>query len=76
MVDGKIPSLGGRLLRTYRHKEELTQNELAARLDISNEYVSHLELGWEPFNNLRLALRIEIETDGAVDVESWLESPF
>lgn len=75
MEAGNLPyrTLGGQLLKTWRTKRSISQVRLAGELGVTGGYLCHLEHGRHRMNNLRLALRIERQTDGVVDVESWLE---
>jgi transcriptional regulator with XRE-family HTH domain len=58
-------------LQRWRVTKKLTQEALANRLGVSQEFVSQLEAGAR-MPGLKLASKIEQETHGAVKATSWV----
>jgi transcriptional regulator with XRE-family HTH domain len=58
----------GERLREWRESHEVTQAELAARLEVSDKHISGLEAGNRTVS-LQLAIRIQREL--GIPVEAW-----
>lgn len=62
----------GELFRQWREERKVKQSEMAAKLGVSQSYLSQVETGARR-SNLELALAIERVTEGAIPAASWVQ---
>lgn len=67
-----MTSPGPQLLKEWISRSRLKQNELAARLDITDSYLSQVLSG---LRRPKLEILVAIERMTGVPVESWVDIP-